>query len=324
MLTGVGGSPVDVLHLLTLGNTRLRPERSTELEGGFDAELFDGRVSVSYSGYDKLRRDALVTIPVAPSVHGGGLYTVNLGEVSNKGAEVTLGVEPLRSAPLTWRVNLNLSTNANKLVRLAPGQQPVNLEGSERLVPGYPLFGRWARPVVGWVDANHDHLIDTSEVILGDTAVYVGQPLPKYHASMATTVGLFRGRLTVDATFDYQDGQTQFDANGHDPLLLAANDPRASEAEQAAVAALDKTPFGLIQTVNTFRFNSLSVSLAMPDGVARAFRARTMSVALQGTNLGLHTNYRSIDPSVNAGEHGEDDGQLPEPRTWALSIRFGN
>lgn len=321
-IPGVSGSLVDILHLLSLGNTRLRPERSTELEGGFDADLFDGRVSVSYTGYDKLRRDALVTIPVAPSVHGGGTYTVNLGEVSNKGAEVTLGLEPLRSAPLTWRVNLNLSTNANKLVRLAPGQPPIDL-GQERLVPGYPLFGRWAKPVVGWLDANRDHLIDTSEVILGDTAVYIGQPLPKYHASMSTSLGLLRGRVTVDATFDYQDGQTQLDADGHDPLLLAANDPRASEAEQAAVAALDKTPFGLIQTVNTLRFNSLSVSVAMPDGVARAFRARTMSVALQGTNLGLHTNYRSLDPTVNAGEHAQDEGQLPQPRTWELSVRFG-
>ncbi|HEX6535943.1 MAG TPA: SusC/RagA family TonB-linked outer membrane protein [Gemmatimonadaceae bacterium] len=323
-----GGSVIiDGVRLTSIGNTQLEPERSTEIEGGFDADFLDDRVSISYTGYSKRRENAIVSIPVAPSVNGGGSYFANIGVVSNKGAEVTLGVEPLRSSLLSWRVNVNFSTEANELVSLAPNLQPITYGDGTRIVPGYPLFGRWAKPVVGWSDGNRDGIIDSSEVILGDSLAYLGQPLPKYHASFATTVGLFDSRVTVNATFDYQDGMTQFNQGARDAFLHAANDPNASLAEQAAVAALDKTSYGLIQTVNTLRFNALSVSVAMPPGVAHAFRASSMSVALQGSNLGLHTNYHGIDPNVNAFASGEtvlDAGQLPQPRTWSLSVRLGN
>src|SRR5581483_11855094 len=139
-------------------------------------------------------------------------------------------------------------------------------------------------------DRNLDGIIDSTEVLIGDTAVYIGQPLPRYHASFATTLGLFRNRVTIDATFDYQDGQSQVSTIADGPFAVSATDPNASLAAQAAVAALSRTPYGLTQTVNTLRFNSLAVSVAMPDGVARAFRSRSMFVTLRGANLGLYTN----------------------------------
>jgi hypothetical protein len=267
-----------------------------------------------------------VSIPVAPSVHGGGTQVVNIGEVSDRGAEVGLGFEPLRSPALTWRVNVTFSTNANKLVRLAAGQVPIDLGDGRRIVPNYPLFGQWAKPVVGWVDRNTDRIIDSTEVLLGDSATFLGQPQPKYNASLATTVGLFHGRVTLNAGFTYQDGATQFNQGAAQALLQAANDPNASLATQAAVAAANVTPYGLIQTVNTLRFNSFSLSVAMPSRFAAAFRARTMSLALLGSNLALHTNYHGIDPNVNAfvGDGNIDTGVLPQPRTFSLSIRLSN
>ena len=55
-----------------------------------------------------------------------------------------------------------------------------------------------------------------------------------------------------------------------------------------------------------------------------------MTMALQGSNLGLHSNYRGIDPSVNAfstvsaGDQTADKGEIPQPRTWWLKISMGN
>jgi TonB-dependent SusC/RagA subfamily outer membrane receptor len=321
-----GDTVLDGLILTSLGNTQLRPERATDLEGGFDADMFDSRITITYSGYSKLVKDEIVSIPVAPSVHGGGTQVVNIGEVSDRGAEVGLGFEPLRSPALTWRVNVTFSTNANKLVRLAAGQVPIDLGDGRRIVPNYPLFGQWAKPVVGWVDRNTDRIIDSTEVLLGDSATFLGQPQPKYNASLATTVGLFHGRVTLNAGFTYQDGATQFNQGAAQALLQAANDPNASLATQAAVAAANVTPYGLIQTVNTLRFNSFSLSVAMPSRFAAAFRARTMSLALLGSNLALHTNYHGIDPNVNAfvGDGNIDTGVLPQPRTFSLSIRLSN
>ena len=55
-----------------------------------------------------------------------------------------------------------------------------------------------------------------------------------------------------------------------------------------------------------------------------------MSMALQGSNLALHSNYRGKDPNVNAFstvsgvDETADLGQIPEPRTWWLKLTLGN
>lgn len=321
-----GDSVLNGLLLTSLGNTHLRPERARDFEAGFDADMFDSRINITYSGYSKLVHDEIVNVPVAPSVNGGGSRFVNIGEVSDRGAEVGLGFEPVRSKQLTWRVDVTFSTNANKLVRLAKGQQAIDLGDGRRIVPNYPLFGQWAKPVVGWVDRNTDGIIDSTEVLLGDSAIYLGQPQPKYNSSLATTIGLFHGRVSLNANFLYQDGETQFNQGAQQALLQAANDPHASPATQAAVAVASLTPYGLIQTVNTLRFNSFSVSVAMPNRLAAAFRARSMSMAILGSNLALRTNYRGLDPNVNAfvDDGNVDTGLLPQPRTFSLSIRLSN
>ena len=82
--------------------------------------------------------------------------------------------------------------------------------------------------------------------------------------------------------------------------------------------------------VNTFRFNDLSVNVVVPTAVSARLHAPRMTVVLQGSNLGLHSNYRGIDPSVNAfstvstGDQTADKGEIPQPRTWWLKISMGN
>ena len=90
-----------------------------------------------------------------------------------------------------------------------------------------------------------------------------------------------------------------------------------------AVAVMKRTQYGLMQTVNTLRFNSLNVSYAIPRRIARRLRTDALSVSVQGNNLGLFTNYRGKDPNVNAYGSGNsvvDTGVLPMPRTWQLRV----
>jgi hypothetical protein len=140
----------------------------------------------------------------------------------------------------------------------------------------------------------------------------------------------------MHATVAYQNGMTQFNQAGQrsGAFVLLGNTPGISLATQAAIVAAGENTFfagksliGLYQTVNTLRFQSLSVNYVVPVSLAQRFRVPRMSVALQGSNLGLHTNYRGKDPNVNAfstGNYTEDTGQLPQPRTWSLTFRLGN
>jgi len=322
----VNGGIAQVYTLSQLGNTRLRPERSTELESGFDADLLDDRVSVTFSAYRKLRKDALLQVPVAPSVYGNNVNIwENIGVVRNTGVEATLTTQLLRTDLLTWSWTLGVSRNNNLVVSLADGVQPFNVGIDQRIAPGYPLYGMWAKPIVGFADANHDGIIEPDEVQVGDTLAYMGEAAPRYEASLHTTFSFMRGAIRVDAGLDYQNGLTQLNtvAKNNRILSQAANDPGAPFSEQAAVVVLDQTDYGLIQTVNTLRFNSLSVAFNASPTLARRFGMSALSIALQGSNLGLFTNYRGKDPNVNAYASGNlvaDTGVLPQPRSWQLVV----
>jgi hypothetical protein len=182
---------------------------------------------------------------------------------------------------------------------------------------------------LSYADENTDGIIEPSEVRLADSSVYLGAPYPDYTVALSTTVTLLNGRIRVNAGGDYTSGLTQINASS-DLIQLVVNDPTSTPSAQAAAAAegVDvkgglSSAFGRIQTVNMLRWTSVSVNYAVPPVVARFFRVSSMGVALQGSNLGLHTNYHGKDPNVNAFATGNtiaDTGQLPQPRTWSLRV----
>ena len=364
---------VPIAVLSTLGNTALRPERSSELEGGFDAELWRGRLSLTYTQYNKTRRNAILSIPVAPSagaaigsVISGStsgdaissfgsdiMYSKNIGVIRNTGTELSATALVFQSRALSWTVGANLSNDNSLVVSLNKGQQAfcigggTPLSGSGCIVPGYPLFSDFTRPIVSFVDANHNGIIEPNEFRVGDSAAFVGQADPKYQFNLNTGVTLLNGRLSINAGFAYQNGMTQNNlaALQNGTFLSILNQPNTSLATQAAVVAAEcaneasnntaqisctgpGSSIGVYQTVNTFRFQSLSVNYMLPTTLTHWVHVPRMSVALQGSNLALHSNYRGKDPSVNAfstvsaGDETEDLGQIPEPRTWSINLRL--
>jgi TonB-linked SusC/RagA family outer membrane protein len=309
-----------LLTLTTVGNDELRPERSREFEGGFDADLLDSRVSVELTGYRKTQVDALMPVSLPLSVNGGGIVIKNIGTIQNTGLELTLGITPIRQPALTWNTQLNFARNRNVLVELGRG---VDANPRQGLVAGYPIGSRWARPILGFADQNGDGLLERNEIQIGDSLVFLGRLLPDYTTSLHTNVALFGGAIGITADFSYEAGVSQVDQTARTNWVLARAlvDPSAPLSEQAAVLANDSTDYGLTQTVSTFRFSSFSVNYRMPTPVARLLRAQQLSVAIQGGNLALHSTYHGKDPDVNAWGPGEsvmDTGQLPLPRTWQL------
>jgi hypothetical protein len=333
-----------------LGNTQLHPERSQEIEGGFDATLWQNRLSLTYTQYHKMRHDAILSTSTAPSVgnlfdpliliHGYGGIAENIGDVLNTGQEVTLNVIPIQRRALSWTMNANLSHDHNKVVHLAPDLLSQCLRTCDtRIVPGYPLASTWAQSIVSYGDANGDGIIEAREIRLADSAVYIGAETPNYQVNVATDVSLLNGQLSVHGTFAYTNGLTQYNQASvtSNAFTLLPNTPGTTLATQAAIVAAGNgngfgvggSIFGLVQTVNTFRFQDLSVNYRVPARVSNWFRVPQMSIALQGSNLGLHTNYRGKDPNVNAfstnsGEATRDSGQIPQPRTWWLRVNLGS
>jgi hypothetical protein len=321
------GGFVDVTQVSTIGNSQIRPERSDETEGGFDADFLDSRMSIGFSGYRKMRYDALESVPVAPSVYGGQVSQLqNIGTVRNTGIEATLTAQLVRTDPITWTASLNVSRNHNLVTELGPGVRPFGPD-FQRVVAGYPLFGRWTRPILGFSDIDQNGIITRNEVQLGDSLVFMGGSDPDYEANLFSTLSLFRGAVSLSGSLAYQSGLTQINQTvGSTSQVIfspGASDPHSSLAEQAAVAVMGETAYGLMQTVNTLRIGSFSLAYNFSTNAAARLGARALSVALQGTNIGLFTNYKGKDPNVNAYSSGNntlDNGVLPQPRAWSLAV----
>jgi len=316
--------PVDAVFLETLGNATLKPERSKEFEGGLDADVFDDRISLSVTGFRKTTVDALIDVPVAPSVYGAYVTQLrNIGVVRNTGLEMTIDIEPVRTDLLRWNAQVSMSRRRDVVVELGRGVEPFYVDGTVRVAPGYPLFSKWARPILGYADLDGDGVIEPREVLLGDTAVYVGSTLPNFTADLHTSLTFLRGALAVSASLHYEDGATQLNDVAYrlSHFGRSWNDPGAGAV--ALQPALLNETFSRYQTVNVLRVRSISVRYQAPTVVARRLGAQSVSVSLQGTNLGLWTNYRGVDPSVNAAATGNDlvdTGVLPMPRTWQLRV----
>jgi hypothetical protein len=143
-------------------------------------------------------------------------------------------------------------------------------------------------------------------------------------------VAFWSGRVTVSGNFTYENGATQ--ANGVlrsqclAGLCRGAIDPDASLADQILAQSVTLTPWSYLEQVSVFRFNELTLSVTVPQSVARALRAQNASISLLGRNLKMWTHYRGADPEVNSSPSGDgraDNGAIPQPREWYLRVRRG-
>jgi len=86
--TGPGDGPVVTPG--SFGNPQLKPERGEELELGFDAGVLSDRVNLAFTYYNRSTKDAILNVPLPPSVGFPGSQVVNLGETRNWGTEWAL------------------------------------------------------------------------------------------------------------------------------------------------------------------------------------------------------------------------------------------
>jgi hypothetical protein len=317
----VDGQTTRGIQFRSTGNFALKPERTIEKEVGFEALMFGDRASLSFTAYDKRSRNALMPRNLAPSVPVlSPTRLENIGAVGNSGIEASIQATLLEYRGWRWTTTIGGATNRNKVITLGDGVLPFG-EDATRIVEGYPVYGRWQRPVLAVRDVNGNGTVEGDEIVLGDTTVYVGSTQPRYTMQYTTNVTIPWG-FSVSANLAYTGAVTQ--------QLTTYNrrgdyDPTSSFEEQA-YAQIARN-IGDWQTVSVLRFNSIQVGYMLPPRLARAFRASSATVTFSGQNLGMWTQYRGADPSVNSTPFGDkltDDGSaLPLTRNWSLGMRLG-
>jgi len=111
------GSPLPGIGPQQLGNDDLKWETTAQYNVGFDAELFKNRLSITLDVYDKYTSNILLQQPIKTS-SGFSQYWANVGEVSNKGYELTINSVNIQNQNFTWKSSFNISGNKNKIEKL--------------------------------------------------------------------------------------------------------------------------------------------------------------------------------------------------------------
>jgi len=330
------------VQYFAIGNPNLRPERATEFEGGFEADLFGNRAAVDLTYYHKLTHDALVGTTIPPDLGTGATtQSTNLGSVMNHGFEGMIRAQLVQRPAFAWDITLNASGTTNKLVTLgtdASGRPIPPIIGTTiREVPAYPLFGWWQRPYT-YADANGDGIITANEVHVADSAVFVGSSTPRYEVSLASGFDLFGRALRINALFDYKGGYVAYNATERIRCQSRNNCRGASDAsaplwEQARAVAVREDPshtyWGFMEDGSFVRFRELSITYALPRALASHLlgsTSATLSVAAR--NLHIWTGYSGLDPESNADVGStatapSDFQTMPPPTYFVARLNVG-
>lgn len=325
------------LVLNALGNSELKPERSTELELGGDVTLFGNRLQLELTRYNKVSTDALISRVVAPSL-GTGTGTAaptryeNIGKVRNWGWEWLLSAQLVQHAAFGWSMTLNGSHNSNELEEL--GDEPEIVTSTQnRQREGYPLNGYWQQPFT-FNDANGDGLIALSELVVDDSVRYLGYSMPRTELTVNSGFDFAGGRVRVNALFDHKGGHHLYNNTERIRCQNRINcrglvDPNASLEEQARAVAVtahpSRTQAGFIEDASFWRFREVSMTLTAPDRWARRFGGRSLSATLAARNLKTWSGYSGLDPESNYSQDDipNDFQTLPPPSYFTVRLNLG-
>jgi TonB-linked SusC/RagA family outer membrane protein len=125
-----------------LGNPRLQPEITREYELGANLQFFNNRIGVDIAYYDRVTTDQIYAVPLATST-GYTTQILNFGKVQNKGIELLVTLNPIKTANFNWDVRYTFSNNRNKVLELTSGLERVLLTSSYDVefvaIKGQPL-----------------------------------------------------------------------------------------------------------------------------------------------------------------------------------------
>jgi TonB-linked SusC/RagA family outer membrane protein len=125
--SATGPGDVPTVTQLTIGNPDLGPERSKEIELGFDLGAFSDRFGAEVTYYHKRTTDAILDRTIAPSIGVPGTQPFNAGSIKNSGLETLLRATPLLTNRVTWDVTFGWSMNNNEVEDLGTPESVLEL-----------------------------------------------------------------------------------------------------------------------------------------------------------------------------------------------------
>lgn len=110
---------------LTMANTTLGWEKTTQYNFGIDFGVLNNRISGSIDAYWSRTKDLLMKANI-PTLTGFPSTYANIGETSNHGIEITLNAIPIDlKCGFMWETNFNIAYQKDKIEKLAYGKNDM-------------------------------------------------------------------------------------------------------------------------------------------------------------------------------------------------------
>ena len=188
-------------------------ERNYSWEVGFDMHMFNDRLQLSPVYYNKTTKDMLTSIPgIAGTVPG----LQNVGEIRNRGFELSASWNDKIGEDWRYGLGANLSTIDNKVLSLVNKDYNI-ISGPSRVSEGYPIGYFYGYKVEG-VYQNEDDIrfspinsvgsvtpgdlkfadVDGNGKITDNDRTMIGNPTPDFTYGFNVNLGWKNLDLTVD------------------------------------------------------------------------------------------------------------------------------
>ena len=138
-----------------MGNENVTWETVQNLNIGLDFSVLKGRLSGSFEFFNRRSKDMLYLFNLPPSF-GWSYFYDNIGNMRNRGVELELTGQIIRTHDLVWSVNFNLTHYKNKIQRIADNNKTLEIEGHGGYVnssyfigEGLPLYTYYLRKYAG-------------------------------------------------------------------------------------------------------------------------------------------------------------------------------
>lgn len=145
----------------SLGNSLLRWESTQQTDIGLDLGFFKERIVLNADVYRKVTSDLLLSANL-PRTTGFISAFKNIGEVMNKGLEISINTINIKGRDFSWESSFNISFNRNKILKLSEGednlQSKVNWENNYSAPMYIGKVGQPAALFYGYVfDGNYQY-----------------------------------------------------------------------------------------------------------------------------------------------------------------------
>jgi TonB-linked SusC/RagA family outer membrane protein len=322
----------------TLGNNQLKAETTTTTEIGTEVKFLNGRISLDYTYYNSETEDQIINVNISNTSGFGGTIQ-NAGLIVNKGHEVLLTGNPIKSGDFNWDVEVNFTKSTSIVEELPEGIERIFLAGftsaSSNVIAGEPygvLYGdAFQRNDEGKLVIGSDGwpLTDPN----GDQVL--GDPNPDWLAGVRNTFS-YKG-ISLSALLDLRQGGDIWNGTGgiinyfgtsqetadlrnvrgyvFDGVLLddegnvstTVNNIPVDYANPANGLGGNKwVKYGFgglveenIQDGSWIRLRELTLAYQIPSSILEKVKMSDASISFTGRNLWLKTEYSGIDPETN-------------------------